>query len=131
MRPLVVDRSVLYALSAMYALYALWGLGSLLTGILPIRDLSGRTVEAVWCGAVMGVSLALAVAMPFDRRSLIAGLTWAWLFIVVLYPIALIAQWFEGELRSPHVIALALAYLVIPAWHVWWLRKHPKGDGSK
>ncbi len=121
MHPLVVDRTVLWGLSITYGLYAAWGLAAFITGIVPIRDLSGEGVEALWGALIFLLSGALSWAVLSRRERWEAPLTTGWVVIAALYPIALIFRFFQGTLDAPHVIFIAVAYLVIPAFRLVFL----------
>lgn len=129
MYPLLLDRSFLWALVLKYGFYAAWGISAFVTGILTIREFSGSTVEWIWATVVALLSLGLSATLlrqagGWDKgksEALEVGLTWAWLFLVAIYPFALAERLIAGELSSPNQLFIALGFLVIPAWRLYFL----------
>lgn len=126
----VVDRTLLWALTIWYAVFTAWGFASFTFGIVTVQVTTGNFVASIYSLIIALASLSI-LGLPLretHRAEVIEKyLTPVWLAFVSIWPVSLIVQLFTQPDQSGRIqlFVLALTLLVFPVWRFLFLiRKH-------
>lgn len=130
--PVLVDRSLLWALTILWAVFAAWGVAAFMSGIQSIALTAGTSYSTF---ATLGIALLSFALMPLPiiekdwAEKLERWLTLAWVVLVVaIYSGSVAYQVItEHDVHRIHLLVVSFAYVVIPIWRFQFLtrRKYP------